>query len=78
MGKNLHGLCSWFLRKTKGYDYLYVVVDGFNKMCVLMAYNKSIKGKRSLFFRVSMHFGILRRTIYDADTILLNVFWTSL
>jgi len=31
------------LRKTKkGHDYLFMEVDKFNKMCVLMPYEKTI------------------------------------
>jgi hypothetical protein len=68
--------------RTRGHDYLYVVVDKFKKMCVLMACKKTIKGQEvaSLFFeRVWVHFGIPRSIISDRDTSrFLSVFWTSL
>jgi hypothetical protein len=56
-----------FSRTRRGHDYLYVVVDRFNKMCVLMACKKTIKEQEvaSLFFeRVWVHFGIPRSIIF--------------
>jgi hypothetical protein len=47
-------------RTKKGHYYLYVVVEKFHMMCVLLAYNKTIKGNRetNFFFKsVQMHFG---------------------
>jgi len=36
----------------KGHDYLFMVVDGFHKMCVLIPYKNTINGKEAtnLFF----------------------------
>jgi hypothetical protein len=31
----------------KGHDYLFVVVDRFNKMCILMPCKKIIKGQEA-------------------------------
>ena len=65
----------------KGHDYLFVVVDRFNKMCILMPCKKTINGKEAtnLFFKhVLVHFGIPRSIILDRDTRFLNAFWTTL
>jgi hypothetical protein len=39
-------------KMRKGHDYLFVVVDRFNKMCILMTCKKTIKGKEAtkMFF----------------------------
>jgi hypothetical protein len=45
----------------RGHDYLYVVVDRFNKMCILMPCKKSITAEKidNLFFRYFwFHFGL--------------------
>jgi hypothetical protein len=65
----------------KGHDYLFVVVDRFSKMCILMPCKKTIKGQEAtnLFFeQVWVHFGIPRSIISDKDTKFLSVFWTIL
>ena len=38
------------LTTRKGHDYLFVVVDRFNKMCVLMPYKKTINGQEATNF----------------------------
>ena len=61
----------------KGHDYLFVVSDRFNKMCVLMPYKKTINRQEAtnLFFeQVWVHFGIPRSIILDKDTIFLSAF----
>ena len=50
-----------FPKSRKGYDYLYVVVDRFSKMCILIPCNKYITAKQTakLFFQhVWVHFGL--------------------
>jgi hypothetical protein len=45
----------------RGHDYLYVVVDRFNKMCILMPCKKNITTDHTanfLFQYVSVHFGL--------------------
>nr|QHR91263.1 hypothetical protein Q903MT_gene5295 [Picea sitchensis] len=59
----------------KGHDYLFVVVDRFSKMCILMPCKKTIKGQEAtnMFFeQVWVHFGIPRSIISDMDTRFLN------
>jgi hypothetical protein len=55
----------------KGRDYLFVVVDKFNKMCIFMPCKKTIKGQETtnMFFeQVWIHFGIPKRIISHNDT----------
>jgi hypothetical protein len=61
----------------KGHDYLFVVVDNFNKMCIFMPCKKTIKGQEatSMFFgQVLVHFGIPRSIISNKDTRFLKAF----
>jgi hypothetical protein len=69
------------LMSKKGHDYLYVVVDMFNKMCILMPCKKHITNEKiaNLFFQyVWVHFGLPTSIILDRDTLFLGDFWTSL
>jgi hypothetical protein len=53
----------------KGHDYLFVVVDRFRKMCILMPCINTISGKEAtnkFFEHVWVHFGIPRSIIADA------------
>ena len=63
----------------KGHDYLFVVVERFNKMCILIPCKITIKGQEetNIFFEwVYVQFGILRSIISDRDTIFHSTFWT--
>jgi len=63
------------------HDYLFVVVDHFNKMCVLILCKKTISGREvtELFFNhVWVHFGLPSSIIFDRDNISLGRFWTTL
>ena len=65
----------------KGHDYLFLVVDRFSKMCILMPCKKIINGQEAtnkFFEQVWVHFWIPRRIILDRDTIFLSAFWTTL
>jgi len=49
------------LNSRKGYDYLYVVVDRFSKMCILIPCNKQVTTEQTsnMFFQnVWVHFGL--------------------
>jgi len=62
-------------------DYLFVVVDRFNKMRILMPYKNTInrqEATKNLFEQVWVHFGIPRRIISNRNTIFFNAFWTTL
>lgn len=65
----------------KGYDYLYVVIDRFSKMCILMPCKKQITAEQttSLFYQhVWVHFVLLTSIVSDRDSRFLREFWTSL
>ena len=55
----------------KGHDYLFVVVDIFSKICILIPCKNTIIGKEAenMFFeQVWVHFGIPKSIISDMDT----------
>ena len=65
----------------KGHDYLYVVVDRFNKMCILMPCVKQVTTKKTthMFFQnVWVHFGLPTSIISDRDSRFLGDFWSTL
>jgi hypothetical protein len=70
------------LPMTKGgHNYFYVVVDRFNKMCILMPCKNNITAEQTanLFFQyVWVHFGLPTSITSDQDTRFLGDFWTSL
>jgi hypothetical protein len=52
----------------RGHDYLYVIVDRFNKMCILMPCKKKIivdQNANLFFLYVSVHFGLPTSIILD-------------
>jgi hypothetical protein len=64
-----------------GNDCVFVVVDRFSKMVILVACKKSITAEATakLFFeRVWVHFGILQTIVSDQDSRFLNTFCLSL
>jgi hypothetical protein len=70
------------LPSTKhGNDCVFVVVDRFSKMSIMMACKKNIttEATAKLFFeRVWVHFGIPQSIISDRDNRFLSTFWSSL
>jgi hypothetical protein len=70
------------LPMTKGgHDYLYVVVDRFNKMCILIPCKNYITTEQTtnLFFQyVWVHFGLPTSIVSNRDTRFLGEFWTRL
>jgi len=68
-------------KSRKGHDYLYVFVDRFSKMCILIPCNKQITIEQTvkLFFQhVCVHFGLPTSIISDRDTQFVGKFWSSL
>ena len=64
-----------------GNDCLFVVIDRFSKMAILVAYKKSItvEATAMIFFeQVWVHFGIPQTIIFDWDSRFLITFWSSL
>jgi hypothetical protein len=70
------------LSSTKrGNDCVFVSVDRFYKMTILIACKKNITAKTTttLFFeRVWVHFGIPQTIVSNRDNLFLNTFWSSL
>jgi hypothetical protein len=70
------------LPSTKhGNDYVFVVVNRFSKMSIMMACKKNIiaEATAKLFFeRVWVHFGIPQSIISYRDIRFLGTFWSSL
>jgi hypothetical protein len=70
------------LPSTKhGNDCVFVVIDRFLKMSIMMACKKNITAEATakLFFeRVWVHFGIPQSIISDRDNRFLSTFWSSL
>jgi hypothetical protein len=55
----------------KNHDYLYVVVDCFNKMCIFMPCKKHVtveKTTQMFFQHVWVHFGLPKSIISDRDS----------
>jgi hypothetical protein len=64
-----------------GNDCVFVVVDWFSKMAILIACKKNVTSADTakLFFeQVWVHFGIPHTIISDRDSRFLNTFWSSL
>ena len=62
----------------KGHDYLYVGVDRFIKMCILMPFNNQITPEMAahLFFQnVWVHFRLPTSIISYQDSCFLGKFW---
>jgi hypothetical protein len=65
----------------RGHDYLYVVVDRFSKMCILIPCTKEVTTEKmeQLFFQnVWVHFGLPKSSIFDQDSRFVRSFWSSL
>jgi hypothetical protein len=65
----------------RGHDYLYVVVDRFINMFILMPFKNNITTEQTvnIFFQyVWVHFGLPTSIISNRDTRFLGDFWTSL
>jgi hypothetical protein len=65
----------------RNHDYLYVVVDRFSKMCILMPCTKHITAEQmtQMFFQnVWVHFGLPKSIISDRDSRFVGSFWLSL
>jgi IS30 family transposase len=70
------------LPSTKqGNDCVFMVVDRFSKMAILVTCKKSITAEvtsRLFFDRVWVHFGIPKTIVSDRDNLFLNTFLSSL
>ena len=64
-----------------GHDCVYVLVDRFSKMAILVACRKviSVEETTKLFFQhVWVHFGLLKSIIYDRGSRFIRKFWSAL
>lgn len=64
-----------------GHDYLYVIVDRFSKMCILMPCKKQVTVEQTtqwFFDNVWVHFRLLTSIVSDRDSHFLGKFWSSL
>ena len=64
----------------KGHDYLYVVVDRFRKMCLLMPCKKTITAEQTsnIFFQnVWVHFGLPTSIVSDRYSWFVGNFWSK-
>jgi hypothetical protein len=62
-------------------EFVFVVIDRFSKMSIMMAWKKNItvEATPKLFFeQVWVHFGIPQSIISDRDNRVLSTFWSSL
>jgi hypothetical protein len=65
----------------RGNDCVFVVVDRFSKMAILVAYKKSITTEATakfFFEQVWVHFGIPQTIVSYQDSLFLSTFWSSL
>jgi hypothetical protein len=62
----------------KNHDYIYIVVDRFSKMCILMPCNKHVTAEQMaqmLFQHVWVHFGLPKSIISDR---VFSIYWKLL
>ena len=65
----------------KHHDYLYVVVDRFSKMCILMPCKKTITIEKTVelyFQHVWVHFGFPTSIVSDRDSRFIGNFLSNL
>lgn len=65
----------------RGHDCVYVVVDRFSKMAIMVACKKMISAEDTakLFFEhVWVHFGLPKTIISDRDSRFISKFWSAL
>lgn len=70
-----------FPTTKKGHDCIFVIVDQFSKMCILIPCKKIIKasGVTELFLaNVWIHFGFPSSIVLDRDSRFLGKFWSAL
>jgi hypothetical protein len=61
-------------------DYLYVVVDRFNKMCVLIPCKKKFiteQTSQMFFENVWVHFGLPTSIVFDQDSRFMGNIWSN-
>ena len=69
------------LMSRRGHDYMYVMVDRFSNMCILVPWKKQVTTEQiaKMFFKqVWVHFGLLTSIISNRDTRFVGEFWSTL
>jgi hypothetical protein len=64
-----------------GHDYLYVVVDRFSNMCIIIPCKKHVTLEQTtqmLYANIWFHFGLPTSIISDRDSHFLGKFWSHL
>lgn len=68
--------------KNRGHDYLFLIMDIFSKMCILIPCKNTIIGKDITYLFFShvwvVHFGLPTSIISNRDSIFLRKFWICL
>jgi hypothetical protein len=70
-----------FPATRKGHDYIFVVVDRFNNMCIFMPCKNTIRGQEAVYMffeQIWVHFVIPRSIISKRATTFFSAFWTTL
>lgn len=65
----------------RGREYMYVVVDRFNKMFILVLCKKQViieQTAKMFFEQVWVHFGLHTSIISNRDTHFVGYFWSNL
>jgi len=66
-------------KSRNGHDYLYVVVDRFNKMCILIPRRKQVTTEQIVIpTSFWVHFGLPTSIVSDQDSRFVGKFWSSL
>jgi hypothetical protein len=66
---------------NQNHEYLYVVVNCFSKICILIPCKKQVTAEQmaQMFFQhVWVHFGLPKSIIFDRDSRFIGNFWSSL
>lgn len=70
-----------FPMSKRGYDYLFVVMDRFSTMCILIPCKNivTVQEVANVYFTyVWIHFGLTTSIIFDRYFLFVGNFWISL
>ena len=71
MGECFYGFLGGLPMSKRKHDYLYVVVDRFTKICILMPFTNKFRVEKNahlLFQNVWVHFGFPTSIVSDRDS----------
>lgn len=81
MGEYLNGFYRRSSIVKESHDYLYVVIDSFNKMCIIIPCKNKITVEQTthIFFQnIWVHFGLPTSIVSDRDSRFVRNFWSNL